>query len=287
MVRGLKSFLVLMIFAFSPAIAQGNQSGLESFQNDYIPFASVGQAFMGPLGGDQHAVTSLLVTNVSLQARDLGILFHHGVHVPEEFPVFINGEEGAFFSETIPRGGVRRYELTAGEFSQGSIALGFRDDGTPVVEDVTLSVAATSFIITLANKGRGRKSPSRGSTPRDLSEAFSSTANDSDSWLCSGFCWAISTTEGVGPASVRQRLGVAVSSVFPGQSAPEGAQRRILPVAGRPGVIEIVIVLVVKVEGLIIPAGVLNLWVVPPIAWAVRLDVPIDVPSCGEVRIDE
>ena len=63
--------------------------------------------------------------------------------------------------------------------------------------------------------------------PGDLSEAFSIAANDAGTWLCTGFFLAISTTEGVATADIRQRLGIAVSSLTPGQTAPPDSQLRL------------------------------------------------------------
>ncbi len=91
-----------------------------------------------------------------------------------------------------------------------------------------ITVTATSFTFTSPASPISETVRLQGvEEPReDLSEAFSITVNDADTWLCSGFCWAISTTEGVVAASVRQRLAMAVSSVVPGKAAPEGTQLR-------------------------------------------------------------
>ena len=216
--------LMLLILRFSTALAQDNQDGLAFFLDEFESFATVGQVFAGPIL-DSHAVTSLRVTNRDTNKCEVGILFHKGVFIPDDFPVMINGEQGVFTSETIPPGGVKRFDVTADEFVQGAVALGFRTLA-PECDAKSFSVTATSLTFTnpaspISARVQGVEEPRE-----DLSEAFSIAVNDAGTWLCSGFCWAISTTEGVGPASVRQRLAMAVSSAVPGQAAPEGTQLR-------------------------------------------------------------
>lgn len=215
--------LMLLIVRFSTAFPQDNQDGLAFYLDEFESFATVGQVFAGPIS-DSHGVTSLQVTNRDTDKCEVGILFHKGVFIPDDFPVMINGEQGVFTSETISPGGVKRFDVTADEFVQGVVALGFRTLA-PECDAKSFSVTATSLAFT--NPLTTVTVRVQGVEPReDLSEAFSITVNDADTWLCSGFCWAISTTQGVGPASVRQRLAMAVSSVVPGQAAPEGTQLR-------------------------------------------------------------
>ncbi len=220
--------LMLLIVRFSTAFPQDNQDGVAFYLDEFESFATVGQVFAGPFL-DSHGVTSLQVTNRDTDECEVGILFHQGVSIPSQFPVLIriNGEAGVFISETIPPGGVKRFDVTADEFVQGAVALGFRTLA-PECDAKSFSVTATSSTFTNPASPIAETARVQGvAEPRkDLSEAFSITVNDADTWLCSGFCWAISTTEGVDTASVRQRLAMAVSSVVPGQAAPEGTQLR-------------------------------------------------------------
>ena len=105
--------------------AQGDP--LSFFLDTFESFASVGQFFAGPLSGNQQAVTSLQVTNRDPNQAEceIGILTHHGVVIPSEFPVLINDVAGPFASAIIPRGGVMRFDLTSSQFVQGAIALVF------------------------------------------------------------------------------------------------------------------------------------------------------------------
>ena len=222
---------MLMIVRFSMALPQGEPQ--DFYLDDFSSFATVGQVFAGPfLTGS--AVTSLQVTNRDDVECEAGILFHQGAgfFVPARFP-FINGVQGPFASATIASGGVMRFDVTADEFLQGPVALGFRTLA-PGCDANSFKVTATYFLVSenlefaapltdgaLAGELQGIGEP-RG----DLSEAFSVAVNNADTWLCSGFCRAVSTTQGVGTASVRQRIAMAVSSVVPGEAAPEGSQLR-------------------------------------------------------------
>ncbi len=232
--------LILMVSQFSLAFPQGGSQGnVPSYLDSFESFASVGQVFIGPLSAGTSAVTGVQVTNRDRQECEVGLLLHRGAgaFIPSDFPVRINGEPGPFSSARIPRGGVRRFDLTASEFIQGSLVLGFRTlapaiKGAPEPCNATsFKVTATSFVLdtTPANETPESQNQLRGSDTarRSLSEAFSIAVNEADSWLCSGFCWAISTTEGMGTAAIRQRLGIATSSVMPGQAAPEGSQLRL------------------------------------------------------------
>ena len=217
--------LMLLIVRFSTAFSQDNQDGVAFYLDEFESFATVGQVFAGPIS-DLHGVTSLQVTNRDTDKCEVGILFHQGVFIPDDFPVLINGEQGVFTSEIISPGGVKRFDVTADEFVQGAVALGFRTLA-PECDAKSFSVTATSLSFTNPASPISETEVVQGVEPReDLSEAFSITVNNADTSLCSGFYWAISTTQGVGPGSVRQRLAMAVSSVVPGQAAPEGTQLR-------------------------------------------------------------
>ncbi len=225
----------LVVFAvLTPAFTRSGPAAFDEYES-FRTFVTVGQAFAGPLGNGQFAVTSLQITNRDplSDSCEVGVLFHGGF-IPSDFPVLFNGEPGPFTSATIPRGGVMRFDMTAPGLVQGPIAVGFRTlapQGDRGCGPDSLRVVATSYLIDAgggsAQAARRSADDPAGGPRRLLTEAFSLAANDADSWLCPGFCLAVSTTEGMGTERVRQRLGIAVSSVEPGLQAPPDTRLRI------------------------------------------------------------
>ncbi len=144
------SIAIVLILVSSITLAQDGPQGdpLSFFLDTFESFASVGQFFAGPLSGNQQAVTSLQVTNRDPNQAEceIGILTHHGVFIPSDFPVLINDMAGPFASAIIPRGGVMRFDLTSSQFVQGAIALGFRTLAPAECSASSFRVTATSIV---------------------------------------------------------------------------------------------------------------------------------------------
>ncbi len=171
--------------------------------------ATLGQVFMGPVGSNSEAFTRVLVTNRDPnQTCGAGIFFHQGSVTGQQIP-FINGQPMEFASASIPRGGVQKFDLTADELIQGSATIFVEPPCIPE----SLSVKGTYFIQLTVEPPQEQTS---------LTESFTIRANNSGQWLRDGFCFAVSGNQGATSSGIRQDLGVATSSVIPGQPAPTG-----------------------------------------------------------------
>jgi hypothetical protein len=168
--------------------------------------ATLGQAFMGPLGDGRSACTVVLVTNRDPEnACAIDVFFDQGAQFAQTIPR-INGDETDFANATAPSGGVVEFALTSpGALLQGKVTV---FTGPPCNQD-SLSVQASYFLGEFDQ------------VPGSVSEAFTLRPNTSETWLRDGRCLAISTNQGPGP-KVTQNLGIAYSGVIPGLPAPSG-----------------------------------------------------------------
>ena len=140
----------------------------------------------------------------------MSIVFHQGSLLGGALP-FINGQPELVALATVSRGGIRWFNFTADEdLIQGTATIFVE---SPCDED-SLSIQGTYHI-------------GEGDQPL-LTESFSVKPNTPNNWLRDDRCQAISTSEGTKPAAepngfpIFQELGIATSSVNPGQPAPAG-----------------------------------------------------------------
>lgn len=190
-------FTVLLFVLTTTAASQ------QAPQQDPAAVATLGQVFMGPVDLNTVAMTTVLVTNRDLKPCATEIFFHQGSEFGDPLPR-INDQQTDFLRVTIPRGGIDRFDLTADQLTVGIATILTECDPD------SLRVQGTYSILE-SNQQQG-----------GLSESFTIQPNNEQSWLSQGKCLAISTEEGTGSSGIRQSLGIAVSSVLPGQPAPAG-----------------------------------------------------------------
>ncbi len=201
-----KILLTTLVTAAAVATAGSAQKPLGPTTSETA--ATLGQVFMGPLGSGSSAFTGILITNKdpNQESCDVGIIFHQGSAIGQQIPN-INGQPTDIAADQIPRGGIRWFDLTSDQLIQGSVTVFV---GAPCTKE-SVSVQGTYFIGDLENPQGG------------ISESFTIRANDESTWLKDQRCLAISVKKGTRePSGIGQGLGIAISSVNPGQPAAAG-----------------------------------------------------------------
>ena len=170
--------LVLWSLSATAGSGQGVAGGL--VPGIAATVATLGQVFMGPLGGGVVAFTTVFVTNrePNQESCNMSIVFHQGSLLGGALP-FINGQPELVALATVPRGGIRWFNFTADEdLIQGTATIFVE---SPCDED-SLSIQGTYHI-------------GEGDQPL-LTESFSVKPNTPNNWLRDDRCQAISTSEG-------------------------------------------------------------------------------------------
>ena len=206
---GILVVLVLLSLLAAPASSQQiSQGGLTTANIA----ATLGQVFMGPFEGSV-AFTRVLVTNRDLNAYGAQIIFHQGAVVGQAIP-FINGDRQFFANVNIPQGGIAKFDLTADQLLIGAAAI----IASPPCTAGSLSVQGAYFI---GNSEDPELQPAA-AAPDQLNQSSTIRPNDSNTWLKPGNCVAVPTNQGTDNTGIKQDLGIAVSSVHPGQHPPTG-----------------------------------------------------------------
>ena len=189
-----------------------------------LPFrstaATLGQAIAGPVG-EEIATTNVIITNrvpprrgivtrsflpkaAGLETCEAMVRFSRGATAG--VPVRINGEPTSAVTVSIPEGGASRLTLESDGLAQGVLSI---TTSLPCLPD-SLSVSGNYLI----------RSP-----VGELLEAFTIRPNTAESWLVNDRCHAVSTVQDpTGSNGLGQNMGLAVSSVVPGDQFPDGTE---------------------------------------------------------------
>ncbi len=195
--------LILVVCAISAfcsgALAQPSGVPVESM--------TFGRVLAGPLGDGTRATTEILLTNRDASQLDCGVLVFLNKSTTGGATVQFNGQNltDGFLEMNIPQGGVRKLVMTAnGSLVTGAILIAALSPCTPQ---------------SIAGSGRYQLATEDG----NLNEFFSIVPNREERWLRNGRCVALSTCfrPSADATGFSNNLGVAFTSVFPNEMAPE------------------------------------------------------------------